>query len=316
MVTTRLQHHQLFAQEVQRLSLIDMEPSDTSPSSHSTVYRPLFTSNMEAQFMSTLAKEQVKTLTKFSGSESEDVTQWLKHIEEVFDRALIQSSNKYLAIQSYLTDAALKWFRFNKTNMLDWSSFKIAIVQAYQPSIHQALLKMEQRTQLHGESVMEYYYDKLNLCVQADANMSSSMIIHYLTKGLHDSLIAHVIRRHPATPNEFLNIAQDEEKILLTWKGLSSTSTNEPDRYQNEDIYMDHNVNVVKRPINIRNQSSNWQHNQSPPQPLMQVPIDSFPSSSRRSSFQHRPSSFASPQCYECQRFGHIARYCPNRKNF
>ncbi|CAF5219703.1 unnamed protein product, partial [Rotaria magnacalcarata] len=177
MVTTRLQHHQLFAQEVQRLSLIDMEPSDTSPSSHSTVYRPLFTSNMEAQFMSTLAKEQVKTLTKFSGSESEDVTQWLKHIEEVFDRALIQSSNKYLAIQSYLTDAALKWFRFNKTNMLDWSSFKIAIVQAYQPSIHQALLKMEQRTQLHGESVMEYYYDKLNLCVQADANMSSSMII-------------------------------------------------------------------------------------------------------------------------------------------
>ncbi|CAF4739364.1 unnamed protein product, partial [Rotaria magnacalcarata] len=66
-------------------------------------------------------------------------------------------------------------------------------------------------------------------------------IIHYLTKGLHDSLIAHVIRRHPATPNEFLNIAQDEEKILLAWKGLSSTSTNEPDRYQNEDIYMDHN---------------------------------------------------------------------------
>ncbi|CAF4878227.1 unnamed protein product, partial [Rotaria magnacalcarata] len=61
--------------------------------------------------------------------------------------------------------------------MLDWSSFKIAIVQAYQPSIHHALLKMEQRTQLHGESVMEYYYDKLNLCVQADANMSSSMII-------------------------------------------------------------------------------------------------------------------------------------------
>ncbi|CAF2095189.1 unnamed protein product [Rotaria magnacalcarata] len=315
MVTTRLQHHQLFAKEVQRLSLIDMEPSDTSPSSHSTVYRPLFTSNMEAQFMSTLAKEQVKTLTKFSGSESEDITHWLKHIEEVFDRALIQSSNKYLAIQSYLTDAALKWFRFNKQNMPDWSSFKIAIVQAYQPSIHQALLKMEQRTQLPGESVMEYYYDKLNLCVQADANMSSSMIIHYLTKGLHASLVAHVIRRHPATTNEFLNIAQDEEKFLLTWKGLSSPSTNEPDCYPSEDIYMDHTVNVVKRPLNIRNQASNWQHNQSPPQPLMQVTINSFPPSYRRSSFQHRPSSISSQQCYECQRFGHIARYCPNRKN-
>ncbi|CAF3267331.1 unnamed protein product [Rotaria socialis] len=74
MVKTRLQHHQLFAQEVQRLSLIDMEPSDISSSSNSIVYRPLFTSNMEAQCMSTLAKEQGKTLTKFSGSESEDVT--------------------------------------------------------------------------------------------------------------------------------------------------------------------------------------------------------------------------------------------------
>ncbi|CAF1368416.1 unnamed protein product [Rotaria magnacalcarata] len=171
---------------------------------------------MEVQFMSTLAKEQIKTLTKFSDSESEDATHWHKHIEEVFDRALIQSFNKYLAIQSDLTDAALKWFRFNKSNMPGWSSFKIDIVQEYQPSIHQALLKMEQRHQLHGESVMEYYYDKLNVYVQADANMSSSMIIHCLTKGLHDSLIAHVIRRHPTTPNEFFNIAQDDEKFLFT----------------------------------------------------------------------------------------------------
>jgi hypothetical protein len=74
MVITRLQHHKIFAQEVQRLSLIEMEPSDTSTSSsHSTVYRPLCTSHIEEQFMSTLAKEQVKTLTKFSGSDSEDV---------------------------------------------------------------------------------------------------------------------------------------------------------------------------------------------------------------------------------------------------
>ncbi|CAF3667086.1 unnamed protein product [Rotaria sp. Silwood1] len=108
-----------------------MEPSDTSTSSHSTVRRPLFTSNMEEQFMSTLAKEQVKTLTKFSGSDFEDIIHWLKHVEEVFDRALIQPSNKYLAIQPYLADAALKWFRFNKSKIPDWSSCKLAIVKTY-----------------------------------------------------------------------------------------------------------------------------------------------------------------------------------------
>jgi hypothetical protein len=317
MVITRLQGYQIFAQEVQRLSIIELEPSDISPSSSQlTVYRPLFTSNMEEQFMSTLAREQVKTLTKFSGSESEDVLHWLKHIEEVFDRALIQPSNKYLAIQSYLAGAALKWFRFNKSNIPDWSSFKVDIVKAYQPSIHQALLKMEQRHQLMGESVMEYYYDKLHLSMQADPNMSSSMLIHYLTKGLNDSLLPHVIRRHPTTPNDFLTIAQDEERILSTINGLSYASTNEPIRYPNEDIHMDHTVNVVKRPNNMNDRFPNGQQHQPPPQPLMNVPTNPFPSSSRRSYSQHRPSSPTSRQCYACYEFGHFAQHCPNRKNF
>jgi hypothetical protein len=214
-----------------------------------------------------------------------------------------------------LIDAAQKWFRFNKSNIPDWSSFKIAVVKAYQPSIHQALLKIEQRHQLPGESIMEYYYDKLHLCTQADPNMSSSMIIHYLTKGLNNLLLPHVIRRHPATPNDFLTIAQDEEKILLTLNGLSSASINEPDRYPNEDIHMDHIVNVVKHPTNVNNRSFNWQHHQLPPQPLMNVPTTPFASSSRRSYSQHRPSSSTSRQCYACHNFGHTAQYCPNRKN-
>jgi len=360
MVITRLQQQNHFKQEVQRLSLIEMELSDNSitTSSHSTVYRPLFTSNMEEQFMSTLAKEQVKTLTKFSGSDSEDVIHWLKHVEEVFDRALIQPSNRYLAIQSYLADAALKWFRFNKSNIPDWSSFKIAIVKAYQPSIHQALIKMEQRHQLPGETIMEYYYDKINLCAQADPNMNASMIIHYLTKGLNDSLLPHVIRRHPATPNDFLTIAQDEEKILFTLHGFSYPSTNESDRYPNEDIPMDHPVHVIKRPVNVDNRSFNWQHHQPPPQPLMDLPSDPVQSSSSPDHYYHqrpypsstsrpysasaprpyssstsrtyssstsrpysssipRPySSSASYQCYQCHRFGHVAKNCPDRKNF
>jgi hypothetical protein len=334
MVITRLQHR-IFTEEVQRLSLIEMEFSDTATScSHSTVHRPLFASTMEEQFMSTLAKEQVKTLTKFSGSDSGDVIHWLKHVEEVFDRALIQPSNKHLAIQSYLADAALKWFRFNKANIPDWSSFKIAIVKAYQPSIHQALIKMEQRHQLPGKAIMEYYYDKINLCTQADPNMSSSMIIHYLTKGLNDLLLLHVIRRHPATPNDFLTIAQDEEKFLFTLQGLSYPSTNEPDRYPNEDIPMDQLVHVVKRPVNVKNRSFNWQHHQPPPQPLMDLPSAPVQSSSSPphhyyhqrpySSSAPRPStsstsrphsSSASYQCYQCHRVGHVAKYCPDRKN-
>ncbi|CAF5122332.1 unnamed protein product, partial [Rotaria magnacalcarata] len=38
-----------------------------------------------------------------------------------------------------------KWFRFNKSNIPDWSSFKIAIVQAYQPSLNSTLFKVKQQ---------------------------------------------------------------------------------------------------------------------------------------------------------------------------
>ncbi|CAF4590121.1 unnamed protein product, partial [Rotaria socialis] len=248
----------------------------------------------------TLAKEQIKRLAKFGGAHHEDVVKWLSDVEEVFTRAQLQPPNKLLAVQSYLIDSAEKWFRYNKSIILDWSTFKIAIVKAYQPSLHETLLRLEQRLQLCDESVMDYYHDKIHLCLQADSNMSSSMIIHYLTKGLKQSLIAHVVRRHPATPPEFLAVAQDEEKIQFTLNGLSSASPNKPDPYPNEDFQMDHQVNAVTRPVNDNNRSFNWQHRQPLPQPLMNVPTTPFSSSSRRSYSQRRPVASTARQCYTC----------------
>ncbi|CAF4378258.1 unnamed protein product, partial [Rotaria magnacalcarata] len=82
-------------------------------------------------------------------------------VEEVFTRAQLQPSNKLLAVQSYLIDSAEKWFRYNKSIILDRYTFKIAIVKAYQPSLHETLLRLEQRLQLCDESVMDYYHDKI-----------------------------------------------------------------------------------------------------------------------------------------------------------
>ncbi len=320
---TRFQQRQIFEHEVQRLSHIEIPDFETTIfSSDTTVYRPIFASNMEQQFLSTLAKEQVKSLTKFSGADSEDVIQWLKNVDEVFDRALLQPENKYLAIQSYLVDAALKWFRFNKLNIPDWVSFKIAIIKAYQFSIHETLVKMEQRRQLPGESVMTYYHDKLYLCTQADPNMCSSMVIHYLTKGLNGSIMPHVIRRHPTTSNDFLTFAQDEEKILVTLNGLSHVSTHPSrsatDPYTIDDNPADDMVAFVKQSGNKNNRSVNVpRHGKSPqPQPLMNLPFGQIQSSSTGHYYPSpTPATSVSRQCYECRRFGHIARFCPNRKN-
>ncbi|CAF1213821.1 unnamed protein product, partial [Adineta steineri] len=215
----------------------------------------------------------------------------------------------------YLTDSAEKWFRANKSTIPDWSLFKIELVKAYKPSLHQLLLKMEQRMQLSNECVMDYYCDKIYLCSQVDPEMSFPMIIHYLTKGLKPSLIAHVIRRNPTTPNAFRVFAQDEEKILLTLNGFSYATTTEHYNYPIDNIDLDNQVNIIKRPINVNNQSFNRQHYQSAPQPLMNVPTTASSSSFNRADDPYRRSSSTSRQCYACHGFGHIAQYCPHRKN-
>ncbi|CAF4058617.1 unnamed protein product, partial [Rotaria sordida] len=57
--------------------------------------------------------------------------------EDVFDRVQLQSANKYIAAQSYLTATAAIWFRYNKSTVRDWFIFKNEIVKAFRPSLNQ-----------------------------------------------------------------------------------------------------------------------------------------------------------------------------------
>ncbi|CAF4966043.1 unnamed protein product, partial [Rotaria socialis] len=66
---------------------------------------------MDEQSMQIFVQEQIMKLTTFGGARDEDVLHWLQDTECIFDQVQLQSSNKYLAIQSYLGDAPLKWFR-------------------------------------------------------------------------------------------------------------------------------------------------------------------------------------------------------------
>ncbi|CAF3132970.1 unnamed protein product [Rotaria socialis] len=101
---------------------------------------------MDEQNMPIFVQEQIMKLTTFGGARDEDVLHWLQDTECIFDSVQLRPSNKYIAVQSYLVGAAAKWFRFNKMNIPDWSSFKIAIAQAYQPSFNRTLSVIEQRS--------------------------------------------------------------------------------------------------------------------------------------------------------------------------
>ncbi|CAF4977580.1 unnamed protein product, partial [Rotaria sp. Silwood1] len=106
---------------------------------------------------------------------------------------------------------------------------------------------------------MEYYSDKIQLCLQADSNISVSIIIHHLITRLTQSLIPHVIRRHPSTLTDFLTIAQEEEQIQFTLNDLSRASINSPDNYPNNNDPIDPSVMVVTPPLNTEKRPSYYQ---------------------------------------------------------
>ncbi|CAF4675929.1 unnamed protein product [Rotaria sp. Silwood1] len=106
---------------------------------------------------------------------------------------------------------------------------------------------------------MEYYSDKIQLCLQADSNISVSIIIHHLITRLTQSLIPHVIRRHPSTLTDFLTTAQEEEQIQFTLNDLSRASINSPDNYPNNNDPIDPSVMVVTPPLNTEKRPSYYQ---------------------------------------------------------
>ncbi|CAF4679301.1 unnamed protein product, partial [Rotaria magnacalcarata] len=56
---------------------------------------------MDEQSMQIFVQEQIMKFTTFGGARDEDVLHWLQDTECIFDQVQLQSSNKYLAIQSY-----------------------------------------------------------------------------------------------------------------------------------------------------------------------------------------------------------------------
>jgi hypothetical protein len=76
-------------------------------------------------------EELIRSLPTFGGTRTEDVRKWLQDVETIFDQVQLRPSNKFIVAQFSLTTTAATWFRFNKSNILDWSTFQVEIVKAF-----------------------------------------------------------------------------------------------------------------------------------------------------------------------------------------
>jgi hypothetical protein len=150
--------------------------------------------------------------------------------------------------------------------------------------------------------------------------MSDAMKIHHLTKGLRKSLIDQVVRRQPQTPTDFLTAAKDEEKVKITLDGLSNLSMNATADYPQDDDPIDGTIAVLNRPVNTYRRPAYVPQQQTSVGSTMQTkPVGHYVRQSSphasHTNYRYPRSPLSSRQCYHCFGFGHIAKYCPNRKN-
>jgi hypothetical protein len=279
MVQTRQQSHiqqqidQLqIIEEFQRLSVIEVEQTNNLSEQEHIVYRPI-SFVMSEKLINTILSHSVDKLLKFGGKNNENVNKWLTDIIKELDLVNLNDPQKFSVIQTFLVDDARRWFLNNKSRINDWSTFVLQIQKTFSSPMLQelALKKVGSRQQGLDETVLHYYNDMMELFAMIDMYMTDQYKVKYLKAGLKVSLKKEVMRKDPTSAEQFLEIAQTEEK-------LDSSTTIQMDDIQSSNIGF---LSTVKSST------------KSDPQQQ-----------------QKSGQSFIKSRCYRCNRVGHYARDC------
>jgi hypothetical protein len=279
MVQTRQQSHiqqqidQLqIIEEFQRLSVIEVEQTNNLSEQEHIVYRPI-SFVMSEKLINTILSHSVDKLLKFGGKNNENVNKWLTDIIKELDLVNLNDPQKFSVIQTFLVDDARRWFLNNKSRINDWSTFVLQIQKTFSSPMLQelALKKVGSRQQGLDETVLHYYNDMMELFAMIDMDMTDQYKVKYLKAGLKVSLKKEVMRKDPTSAEQFLEIAQTEEK-------LDSSTTIQMDDIQSSNIGF---LSTVKSST------------KSDPQQQ-----------------QKSGQSFIKSRCYRCNRVGHYARDC------
>jgi hypothetical protein len=254
---------ELFEQEFQRLAVMDNQDSQLVPT--------------DGKLVNTLITNTVDKLPKFGGTNNEDINKWLFNITNELNILKLADRQKLYTIQTLLVDDARQWYINNLSTIIDWSTFVEQIQKTFSSTMHQklALRQVGSRLQSLDETVLHYYNDMMSLFRTIGVNMDDQLKVAYLKAGLKVSLQKEVSRKNPETPVEFLQVAQEEEKL--------DASINIP--VNNFSTSNMESLSAIKSSGKFYSQQQQHQQGQQ-----------------WQSSKQIR--------CYRCNKIGHIARNC------
>lgn len=286
-----------------------------------------------------LVLEDLKTLPKFSGEDSQSITLWLEEIELIYDKAFITDTDRCSRTLKLLCNADEKWMEFIRRQKLEWNEFKQKLTSRFEgkkdPSRIQREDDVRNRHFHENESMHQYYSDIMRKCdlLEEEYPVSDRHRIDYIIRGLPDSIQDQLLVREYSTPKELLEVLQKieerrkrinfEQHVFIEDSIHPQTIKSSPSVQTIVQTTSNTQLNTLaeQQPAwynsntGYNNQSHNYPQpryhnaNHRPP-PRHYNTIHSAPTPRVPNYNQQRPQQHRSIQCYNCGRFGHKSTEC------
>ncbi|GFS52844.1 transposon Ty3-I Gag-Pol polyprotein [Trichonephila inaurata madagascariensis] len=99
-----------------------------------------------------------------------------------------------------------KWYENNEDSFTSWTLLENGLKAAFEDTqtyVRQARDRLKSRAQQPGECIQSYIRDVLELCKQAEPNMSEEDKVSHLMKGVTEDLFQALLARGVQTSGDF-----------------------------------------------------------------------------------------------------------------
>lgn len=154
--------------------------------------------------------------TIFSGTDENDVEDWLTSYERVSVYNKWDDVTKLNNVIFYLAGVANLWYRNHEADIQTWSIFKTKFADVFgRPAVRQlrAEQRLRERSQQASESFTSYIEDVVDLCKRVNARMSEADKIQHILKGIDDDAFQMLLARDLRTVAEVVTLCQSFEQL-------------------------------------------------------------------------------------------------------
>ncbi|CAF4196553.1 unnamed protein product [Rotaria magnacalcarata] len=256
-------------------------------------------------------------LPKFTGKSKQNVSKWLREIQQSMRMLKLTDEEKLFYIPTCLEVDAKDWFYDNIHYFSTWTFFIQKLFKTFESSgkADISFNRLRHYEQGINQDVRQYYFEIMKLCKEANPFMDDASKLQYLKDGLKPSLRFDIILKIPTNPEEFLEYAQkiaelkslDEQEDITHRSNADDFTPSSPDflsHRDNKSRFSNRYVPTSQRESNKIYYQNDYVKNKS----FRTHPLDITKSNIYRTNNIPKPPY----QCYKCGGTDHYIHDCPH----